>query len=98
MVMSCWDEDADVAHKCSCSQSPQFWVGCHVAPACPRLQHKVPDKLTDPSSVTQIFTITKQIGMLVTGMHGEPWLVAPVWHMLGIFASAVYLVFRCALC
>ncbi|KAL4433631.1 hypothetical protein ABPG75_000072 [Micractinium tetrahymenae] len=34
-------------------------------------QHKVPDKLTDPTSVTQIFSITKQIGMLVTGMHGD---------------------------
>jgi hypothetical protein len=35
------------------------------------LQHKVPDKLTDPSSVTQIYTITKHIGMLVMGMLGE---------------------------
>lgn len=36
------------------------------------LQHKVPDKLTDPTSVTQIHAITKHIGMLVTGMHGAP--------------------------
>jgi hypothetical protein len=36
------------------------------------LQHKVPDKLTDPTSVTQIHSITKHIGMLVNGMHGEP--------------------------
>lgn len=35
------------------------------------LQHKVPDKLTDPTSVTQIHSITKQIGMLATGMHGR---------------------------
>ncbi|KAL4854030.1 Proteasome subunit alpha type-6 [Chlorella vulgaris] len=34
-------------------------------------QHKVPDKLTDPSSVTQIYTITKHIGMLVMGMLGD---------------------------
>ncbi len=39
---------------------------------CGAAQHKVPDKLTDPSSVTQIHIITKHIGMLVTGMHGEP--------------------------
>lgn len=46
-------------------------------PACPSLclppslQHKVPDKLTDPTSVTQIHAITKRVGMLVTGMAGE---------------------------
>lgn len=34
------------------------------------VQRKVPDKLTDPSSVTQIHSITKNIGMLLTGMHG----------------------------
>ncbi|EFN51840.1 hypothetical protein CHLNCDRAFT_27583 [Chlorella variabilis] len=34
-------------------------------------QRKVPDKLTDPSSVTQIHSITKNIGMLLTGMHGD---------------------------
>ena len=38
---------------------------------CTMPQHKVPDKLTDPSSVTQIHSITKQIGMLATGMHGR---------------------------
>ena len=41
-------------------------------PAYLSLQHKVPDKLTDPTSVTQIHAITKHIGMLVNGMHGEP--------------------------
>lgn len=40
-------------------------------PLCSALQHKVPDKLTDPTSVTQIHAITKRIGMLVTGMAGE---------------------------
>jgi hypothetical protein len=35
------------------------------------LQHKVPDKLTDPTSVTLIHSITKRIGMLVMGMPGE---------------------------
>lgn len=48
----------------------------HTPPPCPApvcvLQHKVPDKLTDPTSVTQIHSITKQIGMLATGMHGRP--------------------------
>jgi hypothetical protein len=34
------------------------------------VQHKVPDKLTDPTSVTCIHSITKHIGMLATGMHG----------------------------
>jgi hypothetical protein len=30
------------------------------------------DKLIDPSSVTHIYKITKYIGMLVTGLPGEP--------------------------
>jgi 20S proteasome subunit alpha 1 len=34
-------------------------------------QHKVPDKLTDPTSVTLIHSITKRIGMLVMGMPGD---------------------------
>jgi 20S proteasome subunit alpha 1 len=34
-------------------------------------QKKVPDKLTDPSSVTNIHKITPSIGMLTTGMHGD---------------------------
>lgn len=34
-------------------------------------QRKVPDKLVDPSSVTSIHKITKRLGMLVTGMHGD---------------------------
>jgi 20S proteasome subunit alpha 1 len=34
-------------------------------------QKKVPDKLTDPSSVTNIHKITPSIGMLVTGLHGD---------------------------
>lgn len=34
-------------------------------------QRKVPDKLVDPSSVSSIHKITKRLGMLVTGMHGD---------------------------
>lgn len=34
-------------------------------------QKKVPDALMDPTSVTHIFKITKNIGMLVTGLHGD---------------------------
>jgi len=34
-------------------------------------QKKVPDKLIDPSSVSHIHKITKRIGMLVTGLHGD---------------------------
>lgn len=34
-------------------------------------QKKVPDKLVDPTSVTNIHKITKSIGMLVTGIHGD---------------------------
>jgi 20S proteasome subunit alpha 1 len=34
-------------------------------------QKKVPDKLTDPSSVTNIHKITPSIGMLTTGLHGD---------------------------
>lgn len=34
-------------------------------------QRKVPDKLVDASSVTSIHKITRQLGMLVTGMQGD---------------------------
>ena len=34
-------------------------------------QKKVPDKLTDPSSVSNIHKITPSIGMLTTGIHGD---------------------------
>lgn len=34
-------------------------------------QKKVPDKLTDPKSVTSIHKITPSIGMLATGLHGD---------------------------
>lgn len=34
-------------------------------------QKKVPDKLTDPTSVTSIHKITPSIGMLATGLHGD---------------------------
>lgn len=34
-------------------------------------QKKVPDKLIDPSSVTHIHRITKRMGMLITGLHGD---------------------------
>ncbi len=34
-------------------------------------QKKVPDKLTDPNSVTNIHKITPSIGMLATGLHGD---------------------------
>ena len=38
---------------------------------CFQTQKKVPDKLTDPSSVTNIHKITPSIGMLTTGIHGD---------------------------
>ena len=67
------------------------------APRCPRLpcfvmfsiclplpvQHKVPDKLTDPDSVTSIHSITKHIGMLVTGIHGGWPPLSAVGHWNG---------------
>lgn len=31
-------------------------------------QKKVPDKLLDPTSITHMFDITKNVGMLVTGL------------------------------
>lgn len=34
-------------------------------------QRKVPDKLVDASSVSSIHKITRNIGMLVTGLHGD---------------------------
>lgn len=34
-------------------------------------QKKVPDKLTDPKSVTNIHKITPSIGMLAAGLHGD---------------------------
>ena len=54
------------------SRSPACPGSAH-STLLPSLQHKVPDKLTDPTSVTQIHSITKHIGMLVNGLHGEPW-------------------------
>lgn len=38
---------------------------------CVVTQKKVPDKLLDPSSVTHMFKITKQIGMLTTGLEAD---------------------------
>lgn len=38
---------------------------------CVVTQKKVPDKLIDPKSVTHLFKITKQIGMLATGMMAD---------------------------
>lgn len=57
--------DAQLLPRSRCQHHP-------AAPCASRslLQHKVPDKLTDPSSVSCIHSITKTIGMLVTGMHG----------------------------
>ena len=34
-------------------------------------QRKVPDKMVDPASVTHIHRITRRLGMLVTGLHGD---------------------------
>jgi len=38
---------------------------------CVVTQKKVPDKLIDPSTVTHLFKITKNLGMLVTGMMAD---------------------------
>lgn len=38
---------------------------------CCVTQKKVPDTLMDATSVTSLHTITKSIGMLVTGLHGD---------------------------
>ena len=59
---------AMLPHSCPLVLSrarPTLWLSWRA------LQHKVPDRLTDASSVTQIHGITKHIGMLVTGMQGE---------------------------
>ena len=34
-------------------------------------QHKVPDTLLDPGSVTHLFAITENIGAVMTGMVGK---------------------------
>lgn len=38
---------------------------------CVVTQKKVPDKLIDPSSVTNLFKVTRHVGMLVTGMIAD---------------------------
>lgn len=45
---------------------------------------QVPDALIDPTSVTRCFRITKQIGMLATGLPGKLLLR---WHAAGMQAA-----------
>ncbi len=52
-------------------------------------QHKVPDALLDPSSITHMYRITEHIGAVMTGMVGESPLtcVHTLSHSHSLFCS-----------